>query len=100
MMFGFGRAGSPSRPVHGLHPALPWAARSSAPTNDLPVIYVSLNTHLALASVRPCSQTPGGRSAGFLKPVLTSPYGACAGPCREKTEVRNQNPPQTPNPEP
>jgi len=43
MMFGFGRAGSPSRPVYGLHPHSPRAARRSAPTNNLPVIYVSPN---------------------------------------------------------
>src|SRR6516164_6900432 len=42
MMFGFGRAGSPSRPVYGLHPHSPPAARRSAPTNN---IHVSLNTH-------------------------------------------------------
>src|SRR6516162_10768744 len=47
MMFGFGRAGSPSRPVYGLHLNSPRAARRSAPTNNLPVIYVSLNTHKA-----------------------------------------------------
>src|SRR6516164_9412473 len=46
MMFGFGRGGSPSRPVYGLHPHSPRAARRSAPTNNLPVIYVSLNTHI------------------------------------------------------
>ena len=52
MMFGFGRAGSPSRPLYGLHAHSPWAARRSAPTNNLPVIYVSLNTHLLPISLR------------------------------------------------
>ena len=50
-----GRAGSPSRPVHGSHS--PRAARRSAPTNNLPVIYVSLNTPL-LATPTESKATP------------------------------------------
>jgi len=38
-MFGFGRGGSPSRPVYGFHPPTSPGARRSAPTNNLPVIY-------------------------------------------------------------
>jgi hypothetical protein len=52
MMFGFGRrAGFPSRPVDGVHAHSPRAARRSAPTKNLLVIYVSLNTYGGSAPV-------------------------------------------------
>jgi len=43
-MFGFGRAGSPSRPVYGLQPHSPRAARRSAPIQQ-PSSHIRLAKH-------------------------------------------------------
>jgi hypothetical protein len=57
------RAGSPSRPLHGLHPHSARAARRSAPTNNLPV------TNNLPSQIRLAKHT---QKPGLLSPLAPS----------------------------